>query len=77
MLPEPRYIVTEIEGFLSEDRHSGRPGLSCMVIDRHNNYRLLGTYRTEDHGGGSGWTHERIRAETRLRAHRHLARLNG
>jgi hypothetical protein len=76
-LPEPRYVVTEIEGYVVGGNGSGRPGLSCMVIDRHVNYRLLGTYRTEDHEGGRGYTHERIRAETRLQAHRHASRLNG
>ena len=52
MLPEPRYIVTELIGYL-DDRSShrqvaGRAGVSFHVIDRHYNYRLVGTYRSEE-----------------------------
>jgi hypothetical protein len=50
-LPEPRYVVTELKGFSinpGASESSRVQGLSCHVIDRHQNYRLLATYRTED-----------------------------
>jgi hypothetical protein len=75
-LPEPRYVVTELEGYLKGGNGSRAPGLSCTVIDRHENRRIAGVYRSEDFSGRS-WTAARARAETRLRAHRLAARLNG
>lgn len=49
MRSEPRFIVTELEGFDTVDRRTGNPGLSCHVIDTHWNYRLVRTWRTEDY----------------------------
>jgi hypothetical protein len=35
MLPEPRYVVTELTGFLGDGRGPRALGLSCHVIDTH------------------------------------------
>ena len=77
MLPEPRYVVTEIEGWAISPtgaNHSRPPGISCQVLDSHLNYKLLGAWRTEDqphHGGRVG-----MRTRVRAAAREHAARLN-
>jgi hypothetical protein len=52
---ERRYVVTEIEGYLSPQvvRHSAPPGVSFQVTDRLNAHRVVAQWRTEDYGGRS------------------------
>jgi hypothetical protein len=83
MLPEPRYVVTELTGYL-DDRSShrqvaGAPGVSYHVIDRHIAHRLLATYRTEDHGrlDGRFCSNGTRIAHCRMLAERLAAKLNG
>jgi hypothetical protein len=49
---EPRYIVTEIQGYNEASVGGGRaaPGLSCHIIDTAWNDALIATYRTERYG---------------------------
>ena len=71
---EPRYVVRELEGWLSPIRGSASPpGLSCMVLDRHDLHRVVATYRTETERARS---HVRRRWMVRRRAHEHARRLN-
>jgi hypothetical protein len=79
MLPEPRYVVTELKGYKINESggvaNRTLPGISCMVIDRHRNYRLIATYRSEDQYRNRGSEH--MRTLTRQAAAAHAARLNG
>jgi hypothetical protein len=74
MLPEPRYVVTELTGYL-DDRSShrqvaGRPGVSFHVLDRHRNHRLVATYRSEEQHRYDG---RFARNETKIDRARELA----
>ncbi len=76
-LPEPRCVVTELEGWtISSDsaKRSGPPGIAVHVLDRHLNYKLLGSWRTED----VRWAPNREgrRSLCRERAREHCDRLN-
>jgi hypothetical protein len=80
-LSEPRYVVTELEGYPIRagvrERGSHPPGISCHVIDRHRSHRLLATYASEDRSRGwKGGGHEAKLADARARAAEHCDRLN-
>lgn len=45
---EPRYIVSSVEGFFGQFT-SGRPGVSCHVLDTLVNHRIVGTFRSESY----------------------------
>ena len=73
-----RYVVTEIEGFLSIEGgqgSKGNPGLSCHVIDTLVNHRVVGTFRTEDGDRSAPQFVKRMRV--RGAAAELAARLNG
>ncbi len=72
-----RYIVTELEGFATvKVSPSPRPpGISCHIIDKFVNHRLMATYRTEDYEN-RGITRARRRVLVREAARAHAERLN-
>lgn len=78
-LPSPRFVVTELDGFLQiggghkRPAHA-KPGASFAVVDRHWNYRLVGNFRSEDYrrAAASSTVEQASHAANRL-AHR----LNG
>jgi hypothetical protein len=81
-----RFIVTEIEGDLGPGSHRGKnpPGISCHVLDTLWNYKLLGTFRSEDpEAGPSQAAHPNLnrtgmgRNAARERAQELADRLNG
>lgn len=71
-LAVPRYVVTEIQGWLTDGgkRHAGT---SYHVIDTHWNRRLVATWRTEDFGRGGTSACEKARSRCEALA----AKLNG
>jgi len=77
-LPSPRFVVTELEGFLqiggSHKRPpNAKPGASFAVIDTHWNRRMVGNFRSEDYKrAGESSTIEQARHE----ANRLCFRLN-
>jgi hypothetical protein len=79
-LPEPRYVATEIQGYPirgGKTTGSHPPGISCQVLDRHENYRLVATYMSEDRGRGwRGGGHDSKRFDTSRFAAEHAERLN-
>lgn len=74
---EPRYIVTELEGFMEFSSGGGRanPGMSCHVLDTAWNYRLVASYRTESYGRAAIPQYVK-RGYIRARAREHAERLN-
>jgi hypothetical protein len=49
----PRFYTTELAGYLAIG--SDYLGLSVHVIDRADNTKIVGTFRTEDESNGDGW----------------------
>jgi hypothetical protein len=78
-LPEPRYVVTEIEGYEITEPPASTPGVSFTVIDRHVCHRVMQTFRSEDYKRDDGrHTGNAMRIATaRANAHRKCERLNG
>jgi hypothetical protein len=72
-LTSPRYVVTELSGFLSIARGKARPGTSFQVIDTLWNHRLIAMWRTEDFGRGGTSAREKARSRCEALA----AKLNG
>lgn len=69
----PRYIVTELRGYLSDHQSGGVPGTSYHVIDAPWNRRLIATFRTEDYRTASRLT---ARDQARFRAEEMADALN-
>jgi hypothetical protein len=74
---EPRYIVTEIVGFMEFSSGGGRAnaGMSCHVLDTAWNHRLVATYRTESYGRAPIPQNVK-RGYVRSKAREHADRLN-
>lgn len=68
-----RYVVRETEGYLT-GKPTSRIGLSVYVMDTSYNYRVVGTWRTEDLPAQI--PPERRRSEVRQRADEYAAALN-
>lgn len=48
-----RYVVREVTGYLEPEvapRHA-EPGVTAHVLDTVVNFRIVGTFRSEDHAG--------------------------
>lgn len=76
---DPRYVVTEIEGYLNQAKPRGSqvPGLSVHVLDTAFCHRVVFTARTENvrqsraesYAGMTPWeARERVRGLARARA---------
>lgn len=71
----PRFIVTELEGFLGLVGMPAHPGLSVQVLDRAVCHRVVASFRTEDRG--NTMTRDRKRRVVRYQAAKLCAELNG
>jgi len=71
--PNPRFVVSEVEGYFVPRTSGGAPGLSTMVLDAAYNFKQLRTWRSES--GGTSTTAGNI-LRVRADADAYAAKLN-
>ena len=65
-LPEPRYVVRELQGFLTVSAHSRRaPGTTIWVADEWQNGKVLRLWHTEDYARAVELTMPKLRRKAR------------